>query len=673
MKKIVSGALILYFLSINLCFSFETDKNTIKYPNLSTFFIGEDIHEKMNRKFFDFNLKLNKIFVKQIHVLWASLFPNFLIEAVNNSYNNIEYPKRLISSLLQKDFYAIKHETKRFIINTTIGIAGIFDFASKVLNLEPFDEDMEQALGTCKIKCGNYMVLPFISSITRRDMFGRILDFILTPTTYIASPVVAAVKMGLLINRTTKIQPLLYMVQSNFADSYDIVRQIYGVEKYIKLSNYDRKNVIDKFKNDYDEVDLVDSQKENFKEVRGNIQENQFQNITTDFLDDKNLKADIILENYEPQSPVLDSMRTVLFDLNETKKDFWNIISLWNRDFSKKLKCCSIELLKDREKYRFKYILQKNKNAPLVIIFPSVGEGVNSSHSATLAEIFYNEGYSALILGNYFHWEFLKSIDKDYKLGNIQNDVKYINLVINSAIDYLSKKYNRVFLNRTAIGTSLGAYGLLFLANEQYNNGGRNIDKFIAISPPYELIYATKQIDKIISSWKNYPDNFENKIALIVAKLKKNYTNEKLKDFTNLPFNNYEAKLISAYIFHQKLADLVKTMEKEKNPNVDTKELYNLASSMDYKDYINNYLLINYDYEKLKQVTSMNSIQNYLINNKNYKIFHSLDDYLISKKQLTDLKQMCEDNLILLSNGSHLGYIYRDEFKNRLKEEIKLK
>ena len=246
MKKIVISILLFVLIFANgqiacLCAYAESEA----YPSYSHVFIGEDKYEKFNRRVFNFNLKMNKLFVKNIHTLWASIFPNFVIDSLNRAYSNIEYPKRLVSSLLQRDMEGVKHETKRFLINTTLGAAGLFDAAYKIFGLESYDEDMEQALAKCRLKCGKYIVMPFLSSTTSRDMLGRILDFALTPTTYIMAPVAAAIKLGLLINRTHFIQPIIRMVESNFADPYDIARKFFGVNKYIKLSNYDRKNVLD--------------------------------------------------------------------------------------------------------------------------------------------------------------------------------------------------------------------------------------------------------------------------------------------------------------------------------------------------------------------------------------------------------------------------------------------
>ena len=674
MKKILAFVLLFNFVfcNVNIVLADELIVNQRKYPSYSDIFLDVDKYENFNRKIFSFNLKMNKIFAKKIHILWASLFPNFVIDSMNRAYSNIEYPKRLVSSLLQRDMDAIKNETKRFLINTTLGAAGLIDVAYKLFHIEMYNEDMEQALAKCKVRCGNYLILPFISSTTTRDLFGRLLDFALNPTTYIASPIAAAVKMGLLINRTAYIQPMLKMVESNFVDPYDIARKFFGVEKYIKLSNYDRKKVLENLKNDtYDELELVDNQKkEEVLQVKGSLKAEE--NIVINDYNGNELKADIFLNDYNPQGPVLDSMRTALFDVKNKNKSMWHDISVWNRSFDKKIKTAEVEIIKNRPKYRIRYILQKNKTSPLVILFPSVGEGVENNHSNILAKIFYEEGYSVLILGSHFQWEFLRSIEKGHKIGLISDDVKYINILVNNSISYLSKKYDRVFLERTALGTSLGAYAVLFLANEQYQVKANNIDKFIAICPPFELVYAVEQIDKIIASWKNYPDDFKEKVAITTAKVMRAYSDAKEKGLTfeKLPFSNYEGKLISAFVFHQKLCDLTYATEKENNPDFNNKEFYNSIYNSNFSDYIKKYILVKCDFDELKALSSLNSISDYLINSDNYVIFHSLDDYLIDKKQLLTLRKYCDRKLTLFNNGAHLGFLYRDEFVKELKKVI---
>ena len=74
--------------------------------------------------------------------------------------------------------------------------------------------------------------------------------------------------------------------------------------------------------------------------------------------------------------------------------------------------------------------------------------------------------------------------------------------------------------------------------------------------------------------------------------------------------------------------------------------------------------------EDLDFVTSLYSIAEYLKNSDNYKIYHTLDDYLVNHKQLKDLKQISKDKLVLFDHGAHLGFLYRDEFLTELKKDI---
>ena len=79
--------------------------------------------------------------------------------------------------------------------------------------------------------------------------------------------------------------------------------------------------------------------------------------------------ADMLLEEYNPQDPVTDSMRTALFELPDINNSIWNEMSLWNRSFSKRIKTSSVNITPNRDDYRFRYILQKQDSSPLAIIF----------------------------------------------------------------------------------------------------------------------------------------------------------------------------------------------------------------------------------------------------------------------------------------------------------------
>ena len=682
--KIIFIILSVFFMA-NFSYAEEYISNTpTKHPDYACMFLGEDKCENFNRKVFSFNTKLNKYIIKPVDILWASIMPKYGMDRIRGIYNNIEFPKRLISSIIQKDFKGSGRETLRFLTNSTIGLAGMFDPAKTLFKLEPVNENMEQALAKCKCNQGHYLVMPCINGCTPRELCGKCLDTALNPTCYIGTPILALIKLGFTINETAYMQPLADMVESNFADSYDIAKKLYGIENYIKSENLDRTDVIDEHEKKYNTfADNTDGETLRLSKDTS-IDNFDVENVTyTDLLKEGITKesyilkhskpsADISLDEYNAQSPVIDSMRTALFNLPDINDSIWSDLSVWNRSFANRIKTASVQLYQGREKYKYRYLLQKNKNAPVVIIFPSIGEGIKSYHSVVFGKMFYDAGYSVLIEGSSFQWEFVKSMPQNYTPGIPSEDAKQLALITKKIISELEDKYKCKFKSKTIIGTSFGAITTLFLANNEYKNNTLNINKYIAINPPIELLYAMKSVDGINQEWQKNPDNLKERVALTTAKILKlwNKRNEKNFNITTLPFNDYEAKLITGFIMHQKLSDLIMTIENK--PTNKKSDFYENIYNINYTDYLNKYIIEakGLKYDDLNYDTSLYSISDYLENNDNYKIYHSLDDYLVNNHQLNMLKKYSKNKSVFLSNGSHLGFLYRNEFIEELKKEI---
>ena len=674
----------------------NSDAVQSKYPDYAYQYLGRDRFENFNRKMFTFNSKLNKFVIKPVHILYASVMPQFGMDRIKCACSNIEYPIRLTSCLIQRDFPASGRETLRFLTNSTIGLGGLFDPAKRFFHLEPVAEDMEQALAKCKIKSGPYLVVPVLSSTTPRGLAGKALDAALNPSCYIATPIIAIIKAGLTLNKSTEIQPLAKTLETTYADPYEVARKLYGLDNFIKNSNLDRKEVLDTQINLFDGEELVENNEDNEVNVTALAPEEEAEPVDkialNDILkgganmddiilksyDNKNSKllADMILFDYNPQGPVIDAMRTALFDLPEINDSIWNELSVWNRCFSKKIKTAAVSIAPERADYRFRYIMQKDKNAPVAIIYPSIGEGIMSYHSVVLAKLFYDEGYSVIIQGSHFHWEFVNSMPENYAPGIPSYDADYLKTVTAKIIDKLQAKYDCTFRGKVLIGTSFGAMETLFLAAKEAKNNTLGIDKFISINPPVELIYAMKQIDKNSEEWNKSPENFNNNTAVTAAKVMRIYkikAEDPDREINELPFSEREAKLITGFIMHQKLSDVIFAIEQKSKSNK-CSDFYQTVNNTNYQDYAEKYLLSG-DYktiEDLEYDASLHSIADYLQNNDNYKIYHALDDYLADHSQLKKLKQYTKDNSLYMSNGSHLGFLYRKEFIDDLRKEISL-
>lgn len=650
-----------------------------RYPDYAKMYVGEDKHEKFNRKMFNLNMKLNKFIAKPVHIIWSSIMPKFGIDRIRDAYNNIEYPKRLASCILQKDGAGIKRETLRFLTNSTIGLGGLFDPADKIFKLKPTNENMEQALCKCKMGSGSYLVMPGLHSCTPRSLCGRALEAALDPCVYLASPIISIVKFGLMVNRTSYMQPLAHLIETTYADPYDIHKKLFGIENYIKNSNYDRQELLT------EEKQLVEEgEPEKAEELIANLGEKKGDNIMTLGqttggaatipqeaallpLNDA-IKADIVLEGYQKQTPIIDAMKTALFDDKSAHKSIWNEISLWNRSFERRIKTGSVNFAEGREPYKYKFLLQKDKNAPLMIFYPSIGEGAGNHHSIIFGKIFYDAGYSVVLQGSHFHWEFVKSMPEGFAPGLPMNDAEYVRELSAKILSDLKEKYEYKPSSKTIVGTSFGAVASLFVAEKEAKNNTLGVDKYIAISPPIELKYALLQLDKNGEEFDKNSPNVKDITALTAAKILQLYGIKDNKNFSieKLPFNDEEAKLITTFVMRQKLSDIIFTLEKpQKNKE---KEVYKMINNMSYQDYAEKYLGFSIDDDCLN--SSLYAISDYLANNDNYKIYESFDDYLINKDQILKLKNIVQDKLICLNCGSHLGFLYRKEFLNDLKQNI---
>lgn len=659
--KIVFSIAIIFVLAINecgLCIEINQLPKS-KYPDFAYEFVGKDKHEKFNRRAFKFNMKLNNYCLRPINILWASIMPKYGTERLQNLSDNVEFPIRFFSCIFQKDFKGSGVEAKRFFINSTAGLGGMFDVAKK-MKIEKRDEDMGQALSHFHIKQGCYWVVPIISAYgNTRDLFGKILDCSFNPTSYVGGPFAVAAKALLAINKTTLTQPLVKTINSNFADPYEITKLLYGVDRFIKSKNLDRKEVL-----------AEKISKQNLINI------NTIQPVS-------GLNPDITLKNFVSQGAITDAMRTVLYDNNLDKKSIWNEISVWNKTFKKKIKTGSISMNFNKNGYKYEYILQPNPKAPLAILYPSIGEGRDSAHSITFAQMLYKNGYSIIMQGSSFQWEFKKSMPKDFYPGFPQNDAKYLKETTAKIISQLHDKYSISPDKKIIIGTSYGAMTALFAAAQDELDKKLNVSKFICISPPVDILYAVKQIDGFSNLTSSSDIKTDSAVAAekVLKALDENSSKE-TKDFlaestgeklVNFPVTEDESKLITTVIMKQKLSDLVFTIENDtqKTDCKKIRETYNKINNMSFYDYAKNYLQIDDSKsEELAYKNGLYSISDFLKNSNKYKIYQSVNDYYTSPEQLIWLKNITGKKSTYFSEGSHLGYIYRKEFIDQLTKDI---
>lgn len=140
--------------------------------------------EPVNRASYTFNQKADKFVLKPVAQGYDKVVPDPVQTSVGNFFDNASQPLTMINSLLQLKWGKFNQSLGRFMINTTAGVGGLFDVASKLGVPHP-DEDFGQTFGYWGVGPGVYIYLPFLGPSDGRDLLGRTADQFALPINYL--------------------------------------------------------------------------------------------------------------------------------------------------------------------------------------------------------------------------------------------------------------------------------------------------------------------------------------------------------------------------------------------------------------------------------------------------------------------------------------------------------
>lgn len=206
-----------------------------------------DPWEPFNVKMFLFNRKLDEWIVKPVATVYDDVVPDGAEQGLRNIFHNMRTVPRLLNNLFQGKFKGAGIEFGRFLLNTSFGLGGYFDFAKEAYGIETPDEDFGQTLATYKTKPGPYLVVPILGSFTVRDVSGFVVDLVLDPFNILLFPFVdingwpqvvtngdtvtfaqIGIRAGYMTNeRAINIETTFEGVEDTVVDLYGAVRNAY--------------------------------------------------------------------------------------------------------------------------------------------------------------------------------------------------------------------------------------------------------------------------------------------------------------------------------------------------------------------------------------------------------------------------------------------------------------
>ena len=178
MNKLLSVLLILIISSIsNTVFAGDDGKIKLSENNNNGNVEVKDCFEKVNRGIFAFNQGLDKVIFKPLAKGYR-VFPQPIRSGTSNALSNLGNVVTIPNNVLQGKFKDAGLNSARFVINSTLGIAGIFDVASYYGLKKRDKEDYGQTLGVWGAGPGCYFVLPVLGPTTVRDSLGSVVNLI---------------------------------------------------------------------------------------------------------------------------------------------------------------------------------------------------------------------------------------------------------------------------------------------------------------------------------------------------------------------------------------------------------------------------------------------------------------------------------------------------------------
>jgi ABC-type transporter lipoprotein component MlaA/pimeloyl-ACP methyl ester carboxylesterase len=600
--------------------------------------------EPFNRAMWDFNVGLMTDVIKPTSRAYRFVVVKPVRTGIGNFGRNLTYPGRLINNLLQEKWSGARDESWRFVCNTTVGVAGFWDVATK-WKIPKSDADFGQTFGQWGWKPHFFIMLPFYGPSNDRDTVGLGADTAANPLLYIAPYKFVA------NDPLTYLGPYTYL---NYAVMYNNLSDSVG--EYVRFSQAEM--------DPYSEVQYA------WTFARANR--------VADFQ---------VKGKQDPAS--LETLESVFFTFKNPK-------------FPGRGKTLSVLIPATGQKLKFTFWLQPGK-ANVVYIVPGLGSHRLAEPSLALAELVRSNGFSAVCVSSPFNSEFMEHASTAAMPAYLPVDGHDLQVALTEIDRRLHALYPNRLGNRALMGYSMGALQSLFVAatgpTNQYcvttkgsvlrfpqgKQGVKEVriapvtnqvpliqfDRYVAINTPVRMAFGISKLDEFYRaplSWPvtNRTDNLENTFLKVAALSK-----SKLAPQTSLPFSAIESKFLIGLTFRFMLRDIIYSSQRRNNQgvlrhpirNCRRDPVYQEILQYSYQDYFDKFAIPYYSAhgvaspaEALEKAGDLRTYDTGLRANPDIRVIVNQNDFLLTDDDLAWLHATFATNqLTVFPQGGHLG------------------
>ena len=570
--------------------------------------------EPLNRVMWAFNQGLMTGVMKPTSRVYRFVVVKPVRTGIGNFGKNITYPGRLINNLLQEKWGGARDESYRFVCNTTVGMAGFFDVASK-WKIPKSDADFGQTFGQWGWQPTCFLMLPIFGPSNERDTLGLAVDTAANPLIYI-SPYRFVANDPL-----TWLGPYTYF---NYAVVYNDLADTVG--EYVRFSQAEM--------DPYSEIQYA------WTFAR------------------ENRVADFQVKGEQDEAS-LETLESVFF----TYKD---------PEFPGHGKTRSVLIPATGRRLKFTFWLQPG-NAPVVYIVPGLGSHRLAQSSLALAELVYKNGFSAVCVSSAFNSEFMEHASTAAMPACLPVDGHDVQVALTEIDRRLQALYPDRLGDKALMGYSMGALHSLFVAATESTNQLPLIkfDRYVAINTPVRLLHGISKLDEFYRAPLDWPgaertDNIENTFLKVAALSKST-----LRPQTSLPFSGIESKFLIGLAFRLILRDIIFSSQRRNNQgvlqhplsNFRREPVYQEILQYSYQEYFEKFVIpyywalgIDSTAEALEKAGDLRTYHAGLRANANIRMIVNQNDFLLPAEDLEWLKTtFAAEQLTVFAQGGHLG------------------
>jgi ABC-type transporter lipoprotein component MlaA/pimeloyl-ACP methyl ester carboxylesterase len=601
--------------------------------------------EPFNRVMWGFNKAVMTGVIKPTSRVYRFVVAKPVRTCIGNFGKNLTYPGRLINNLLQKKWTGARDETYRFACNTTVGVAGFFDPATK-WKIPKSDADFGQTFGQWGWQPQFFIMLPVYGPSNDRDIVGLAADTAANPLLYIAP-----YKFDL-HKPLTYLGPYTYVA---YAIMYNNLSDTVG--EYVRFSQAEA--------DPYSEIQYA------WTFARANR------------------VANFQVKGKQDEAS-LETLESVFFTFKDP-------------EFPSHGQTRSVRISATGRKLKFTFWLQPGK-ANVVYIVPGLGGHRLSEASLALAELVYKNGFSAVLISNPFNFEFMENASTAALPAYLPVDGHDLDVALTEIDRHLHVLYPDRLGNRALMGYSMGALESLFVAatgptnrysviktgstfyfpqgklgvKEVKNASVTNqlplvrFDRYVAINTPVRLAQGVSKLDEFYNAPLKWPvtnrtDNLENTFLKVAA-----LSQETLTPRTSLPFNAIESKFLIGLTFRLSLRDIIFSSQQRNNQHVlhhpisnwRRNPVYQEILQYSYQDYFDKFAIPYYQTNgvaapvgaAIETAGDLRTYETSLRDNPDIRVIDNQNDFLLTDADLVWLHATFgPEQLTIFPQGGHLG------------------